>query len=966
MSAKDKFKLLREQEIPELRTRGYLYEHIKTGAQFLSLVNDDKNKVFGVTFRTPPTDSTGVAHIMEHSVLNGSRKYPLKDPFKQLIGSSVNTFLNAFTFPDKTVYPCASAHIKDFYNIVDVYLDTVFYPVLSREAFMQEGWHYEVDGDALTYKGVVFNEMKGSYSDPKHIANNYAMNSLFPDTTYGVDSGGDPARIPDLTYEQFKEFHDTYYHPSNSFAYFYGDDDPEKRFEILEEYLGDFDRKNISSEIALQVRFTEPSRSKHSYPAGEGDKGIVSINWMIGEIKDVVLRHALVVLGYMLTGTPGSPLRKALIDSQLGDDFMVTLDPEDELRQVCFSAGLKGIDPGDTGILETLIFDTLEKLASEGLDQESVDAGLNAVEFSLREVDGVGGSAFPRGLNLCLQSLGMWLHGLDPIEMLAFEKPLNELKQRTKDNPHYFEDLIQKYLLDNTHRSTVTLTPNTTLFETQAKQEVERLEVKYNSLDDSEKERIIKEEAVLKKWQETPDTQEDLAKLPALTLTDLDTKIETVPTQLNAMNDAQVLFHDLETNGIVYIDLGFDMSTLPMHLLSYCNVLSTAFLEVGTSKDDYVSFMQRIDALTGGIATENMVTKHSTNGTIVSQVFMNGRALARQVSDMLALMRDALLHVRLDNKERFKQIVTEAKVGFETSIVDSGHAVVGGRLRSMLSESGWIGEQVGGIDQLQFVRALLKRIDTDWEGVLKDLSEARQLLVNQSSLIVNVTCSYAVWRGLESHVTAFVKEIPSTPVVKQGWHAAPVPASEGLSIPAQVNFVGKGANLYNLGYEFDASIFVIVKFLRSGYLWDTVRLQGGAYGGFCAFDKQSGVFSFLSYRDPNTSDTIARYDAVVEYLRTFELSDADLEKVKIATVGDLGKYKLPDEKGRAALIRHLVGETDESRQETHDQAFNTTLKDFHTFADTLEKLNKQGTISILGSESALKSSDLDLTITNVL
>ena len=407
MQAKNEFNLIKERFVEELRTEAFLYEHIKTGARFLSLVNDDKNKVFGIGFPTPPGDSTGVAHIIEHSVLNGSRKYPVKDPFKQLLGSSVNTFLNAFTYPDKTVYPCASANVKDFYNLVNVYLDTVFYPLLKKEAFLQEGWHYEIENEKLKYKGVVFNEMKGAYSDAERILETASIQSLFPDTVYGVESGGDPRFIPDLTWEKFKEFYNDFYHPSNSFIYFYGDDDPELRFEILDSYLKDFKRENTPSEIPLQPRFSEPRRLIETYPAKEGDKGMVSINWMLGEPSNEIERLSWVILGYILIGTPASPLRKAILDSGLGDDFASALSPEDELRQQCISVGLKGIKPSDAEKLELLVLDTLKSLcdAEKGISDRMINAAINVATFELREASVSSGFPKPKGLNLYIRIL---------------------------------------------------------------------------------------------------------------------------------------------------------------------------------------------------------------------------------------------------------------------------------------------------------------------------------------------------------------------------------------------------------------------------------------------------------------------------------------------------------------------------------------------------------------------------------
>ncbi len=966
MDAKNKFSLIKEQEIPELRTRAMLYEHIKTKARFLSLINNDENKVFGISFRTPPEDSTGVAHIMEHSVLNGSRKYPVKDPFKQLLGSSVKTFLNAFTYPDKTVYPCASANTKDFYNLVDVYLDTVFYPRLTKEAFMQEGWHYEIDDNGrLAYKGVVFNEMKGSYSNVDRIINKRVMESLFPDTVYSNDSGGSPDKIPDLTYEKFKEFHETYYHPSNSFIYFYGNDDVDKRFEIIDEYLGDFDFKEVKSQIREQERFKSPKKITKPYPASDGDKEIICVNWMIEKV-DINLRYDLIIMSHILIGTSASPLRKAMIDSRIGDDFVSAIDPEDELLQFCFSAGLKGVDAKNESKVESVVLDELNKLVSDGIDKRAVDSAINTVEFGLREVDSMDDYPIPRGLNLYMQSLGMWLHGVDPIEGIAFEKYLTELKHKLKNNPSYFESLIEKHLLKNTHRTTVILEPDVKLLEKEAKKEIDKLNRLKESFAKSDIDKIKEELKKFKKWQEEEDSPEDMASIPALSLNDLDTKIKSIPMEKTSESDVSLLYHNLDTNGIVYVDFGFDLTGVPVDLLPYVSLLEMAFLEMGTKKHDYVDFIRRIGTETGGISVSNLITQNASDGSAVAFMFMRGRSLESKVGDMMSIMMDALMFANIGDKDRLKQILTEAKVGFEAGMTQNGHMIVGSRIQSMLSLPGWVSERMSGIEQLRFIRKILEKIDTDWDDVYDKINKTRDLIIDRGSMVVNVTCDHGIWKTVKSDICSAITEFPSQMRHGDSWEISLNPKNEGLSVQTKVNYVGKGTNLYELGYKFDGSSMVISKFLRNGYLWDTVRVRGGAYGGFCSFDKNTGVFVFASYRDPNISETISYYDLAGKYLRECDIDKDGLEKIKIATIGDLDSYLLPQEKGFVSLVRNLTGETEESRQKTRDEVFSTDMEDFHDFADVLEKANKHGIVSILGSEKSLKESGIGLDVTKIL
>src|SRR6516164_4378707 len=473
------FKLLREHALTEFNSTARLYRHAKTGTELLSLVNDDENKVFGVTFRTPPRDSTGVAHILEHAVLCGSRKYPVKEPFVELMKGSLNTFLNAMTFPDKTCYPVASQNLRDFYNLIDVYLDAVFYPLITPNAFRQEGWHYELDAidERLVYKGVVFNEMKGSYSSPDDRLNEFSQRSLFPDTIYGLDSGGDPRHIPDLTYADFKSFHRRYYHPSNARLFFYGDDNPDKRLRLLDSWLRAFDPIAVDSTVTLQKRFSAPQRLMRTFAADAGKseadrKGMATVNWMFDQIPDAETDLGINILEHILIGTSASPLRKAMVDSGLGEDI-AGRGLDDQLLQPMLSVGLKGIDPSAADRVEALVVETLRALVDKGIDRMTVDASLNTVEFRLRE-NNFG--SFPRGIAALLRSLKTWLYDRDPLAPLAFEAPLRSLKTRIAEGEPYFENLIARNLLDNPHRTTLTLRPDPEEAERKAAVERQRLD----------------------------------------------------------------------------------------------------------------------------------------------------------------------------------------------------------------------------------------------------------------------------------------------------------------------------------------------------------------------------------------------------------------------------------------------------------------------------------------------------------
>lgn len=961
------FELVNERDIPELNTHARLFRHVRTGARLLSLENKDENKVFGITFRTPPGDSTGVAHIMEHAVLCGSRKYPVKEPFVELVKGSLNTFLNAMTFPDKTCYPVASQNLRDFYNLVDVYLDAVFYPLITEQTLQQEGWHYELENlDApLNYKGVVFNEMKGAYSSPDSLLARFAQQSLFPDNTYGVDSGGDPEHIPDLTSSQFKAFHTTYYHPSNAYIYFYGDDDPEARLRILDEYLRDFQSASVDSYVRLQPPFQEPQSLEVPYDAGEDaneKKGMLVVNWLLGEPQTAESRLALSILGYILIGTHASPLRKTLIDSGLGED-LAGIGVENDLRQWYFSTGMKGVADGsgteqaNFERLENLIHSTLVELAQNGIDPETVAAALNTIEFRLRE-NNTG--SFPRGLLLMLRSLSTWLYDGDPLAPLAFDAPLAAIKTRLLDGERVFENLIRQYLIENSHRSVVVLRPTEGLRDQKEVEEKEKLAALRSSMKATELETIIQNTRQLKIHQETPDSPESLATIPALKLEDLDRQNKSIPLEVSRICGAETLFHDLFTNGIIYLDLGFNLHGLPQEHLPYLSLFGRALLEMGAAGADFVRLSQRIGRSTGGIRPVIYTSSIAGQKDAAAWFFLRGKATLQHGADLLGILADVLLSPWLDNQARFRQIVLEEKADMEAILVPAGHRIANTRLRAFFSEAGWVDEQISGVSYLTFLRKLAAQVDADWPGVLAHLQAVRATLLNRNAMLVNITLDQAGWQVFQPQLVEFLEQLPAVTFDPITWERDLLPRNEGLTIPAQVNYVGKGGNIFDLGYEMDGSVSVINNYLRTTWLWEKVRVQGGAYGGFCLFDHRSGIFSYLSYRDPNLLDTLAVYDGSGQYLRQLDssrLTPEELTKTIIGTIGDMDAYQLPDAKGFTSMSRYLAKETDSERQRRRNQIFSTSLEHFHAFGEVLDRLQNSSKVVVIGSEQALKQAN---------
>lgn len=954
------FELIKEDDIPELNTRARLYRHRATGAELLSMENNDENKVFGITFRTPPPDSTGLPHIMEHSVLCGSRKYPVREPFVELMKGSLNTFLNAMTFPDKTTYPVASQNLQDFYNLVDVYLDAVFHPRLTPEILQQEGWHYELNApDApLEYKGVVFNEMKGAYSSPDNLMGRYSQQSLFPDTAYGLDSGGDPEVIPNLTYEQFRAFHQTYYHPSNARIYFYGDDDPETRLSLIQEYLSEFEEQPVNSGIDLQPALSEPQRFVYAYPASEEEdkpKAMAMVNWLLPENKEPEIALSLAILSHILVGIPASPLRKALIDSGLGEE-VIGDGLDDNLRQLAFSIGLKGVLPANADKVEALILDTLQDLAEKGIDPEMVEAAVNTVEFRLREQNY---GRYPRGLVLMIQALTTWLHDDDPVKAIAFEEPLGRVKARLAEQPELFSRLVREHLLENTHRVSVILTPDPELRRKQIEAERARLDTIRAQMTDDALAALVTQTQYLKRLQETPDSPEALATIPSLGLEDLDKSPKPVPTEISELHGAQVLFHDLFTNGIVYLDLGFDLHALPQTLIPYAELFGTALLEMGTETEDFVKLTQRIARETGGITPTTLALTVRDTSNSAARLFLRGKATVARADALLAILRDILLTAQLDNRERFKQIVLERKAQQEAMLVPMGHRVALSRLRAQFNEAYWAGEQINGLEHLFFLRELADRIEQDWPSVLTHLEQIRRLLVNPQSMLCNVTVDGESWVRIAPRLEEFLGEFPVASVSRAAWSPAYRVTFEGLTLPANVNYVAKGADLYDLGCPRHGSLEVIAHYLRSTWLWERVRVQGGAYGGFCVFDQHSGLFSYVSYRDPNLVATLDVYDKTPDFLRALDLSQEELVKSIIGTIGAMDAYELPDAKGYSAMSRYLAGYSEEARQQYRTEVLQTTAAHFVDFADVLERVRDVGRVVVLGAKDVIEAANAE-------
>lgn len=952
------FKLIHKEEISELNSLALRFEHEATGADLIVLENDDDNKVFCITFRTPPENDRGVAHILEHSVLCGSRKYPVKEPFVELLKSSLQNFLNAMTFPDKTMYPVASRNQKDLFNLMNVYLDAVLFPKITEETFMQEGWHYELQSrDAeMVYKGVVFNEMKGVFSNPESVLDRDLSHSLFPDTTYGCESGGDPAAIPDLTYEEFKGFHEKYYHPSNSRIFLYGDGDTGEYLKFMQEnFLKNFKRAEVDSSVGVQKQFDKARRKLKDYAVGQDEslekKTYVVLGFKLDKSTDYEHCLSWNILNHILMGTPASPLRKALIDSGLGNE-VVGGGFDDNRVETVFAVGLNGTEKDHEEKIIDLIFSTLRDLADKGIEKDMVKASVNTVDFKLREAN-FGG--FPKGIVYNIQSLASWLYDSDPLTHLKYDELMKKIKVESRKG--YFEKLIKTYLLENNHQSVVVLVPKQGLAEERETSVREKLAQVKSSMDEKSLDDLVEKTKALQEMQVRPDDPEALASLPTLELSEVSRETPVFPLDVKKESSPKILFHDLITNKIAYTQVGFNAHAVPAELVQYLPLFGKLILEMGTRKSDYVRIAQQIGIRTGGIrGSHYSATPLDERETVISWIIFRGVALVEKVGELYDLYAELFGEYSFDNHKRLTEIIKASKADMEASIVPSGNHYVSSRLQSYYSRLGKYDELTGGITYYKFLEQLQKRAEKDPAEVANKFTQVADLLFTKDNLLVNLTSEAEDYEVLEDKSLKLAEMFTDSSRSPAALNFDDVQINEAFPTASTVQYVGKGANLYDLGFTYSGKFNVLKSILRTGYLWDRVRVQGGAYGSSLSLDPFTGDFSMVSYRDPNLTETLAVYDEISDFLDNLNLSGKEFEKILIGCVGQLDPPLTPDRKGSISMAEYLTGITYEFKQKVRDELLSTKLEDVKEFSGLFQKIKETGAVCVLGNEEKIKNS----------
>lgn len=953
------FKLIKIDNVPEVASDTFEFKHVKSGARLLYLKNKDDNKVFSIAFRTPPTDDTGVPHIIEHSTLCGSRKFPLKEPFVELVKGSLNTFLNAMTYPDKTVYPVASCNDKDFHNLMDVYLDAVFYPAMleNPEILMQEGWHYEIEqpDEPLKYSGVVYNEMKGALSSPEDLLGNEIMRALYPDTAYSHESGGNPAAIPDLTYEEFKEFHRKYYSPANSYIYLYGDMDIEEQLKFIdEEYLSHFDIVDVDSTIKEQAAFNEIKQVVADYPIGEAEtteaKTFLSYSLVAGNPDEVEDLLALSILEDALLKNHASPLRMALIEAGIGQDVSSSFDGA--MLQPFFSIEMTGSEPRHADKFVEVIRTTLAKIVQEGLDRNLLEGTLNRMEFRLRESD--FGTA-PKGLVYNLTLMNSWLYDRDPLLMLRYEKVLTSL--RDKLSTRYYEELIESKLLNNHFGALVVLKPSATMAAENTKKLEEKLaQVKAGMTPDKIQE-LIDAAASLKKRQQTPDSPEALATIPLLKISDINPKVRVLPMEERELDGVKILLSDVDTKGIVYYSLYFDVEVVPQELVPYAYLFNDLLGRVDTRANDYVELSKKITFYTGGMGGDIDVFQIAGQPDEFRPLFrMSSKVFYRNLPVAVDLMKEIINDTIFDNESRLKELIIQSKVGMEMEMLNSSVSVARGRLASFISKGG-VFEEMGELSFYPILKDLADNFDERYDELKTKLQQLQQLLFSSKRLTIGVTMPKKDYGRFEQEIKGLIGALKGNKTADEApvqTYALPVEGhQEALLSSSQVQYVGKGANIIKLGYRVPGCIRVMEVMLKYEYFWIKIRVQGGAYGAMTSINSNGNVM-FLSYRDPKLKETLQVFDGTADFLKNFDADEREMTKYIIGTISNIDMPLTPQMTGNIAQSLYFKKYSQEQRQKVRDEILSTTPEDIRKLAPAIEAAMKENNICVFGNEAVLE------------
>lgn len=956
LSKLEGYDLLDMEYIKGLDATGCLLIHKKTKAKVALLLNDDDNKVFNIAFRTPCSNDTGVPHIMEHSVLCGSDKFPVKDPFVELVKGSLNTFLNAMTSSMKTMYPVASCNDTDFKNLMDVYLDAVFHPNIykHKEIFLQEGWSYKLDNidDELTISGVVYNEMKGAFSSPDSVLYRYIRHTIFPDNEYSYESGGDPQYIPELSYEEFLDFHRKYYHPSNSYIYLYGDLDPVERLEFIDrEYLSKYDYLQVDSALTEHVPFMEPREEYKTYPIGDNedskDKTYVAYTTTFGKCTDPKIYYAMNILEYALVNMPGAPVKQALVESGLAKDLtggcMTSMDN-------IFTFVAVGANEEDKDKIVEVMEDTLRGIVRDGLDKDALRAALNIYEFKYREADYGGHS---KGLFYGLDILESWMFDeLHPFTLIDADNVFIYLNSVVETG--YFETLIEQFILENNHKVILTLAPEAGLTKKTEEELKTKLAEYKASLSEKQLQDIIDETKALLKYQSEPSSVEDMEKIPMLKLEDINKESPRIEYQVKELSDVKIIYSELFTNNIAYATVSFNTANISEELLPYVGLLSKILGYIDTDNYSYVALNNMINMHTGGLDIATLIYRDAkVNEKYELRFEASIKVLYDKLPKAFEIMEEVLLHSKLDDVKRLKEIVEELKASLSSKVGNSGHSLAIGRATSYFSEASYVGDIISGVSYLWFIEELAENFDSKVSEVVDKLKEVAGLIFNKNNLVIGYTANEDGYERLTKPFADFVEKLDATEVSPCKRNLKITKKNEGLKTSAQIQYVARTGNFKKEGYEYTGVFRTLENIMDYGYLWENIRVKGGAYGCMSGYSFGGNVY-FCSYRDPNLEKTNDIYEGIPEYLRNFNESDRDILKYIIGTISTLDRPKTAKGKGDAALRFYLSSITMDMVQKERDEVMSLSNEKINRLGDIIEAVLAQDNICVVGNAGKIE------------
>jgi presequence protease len=964
------YRIRRISSLKEIGAVFYLLEHAATGARHVHISNQDQENTFGVTFKTVPADSTGVAHILEHTVLCGSRNFPVRDPFFSMLKRSLNTFMNAFTASDWTMYPFSTQNRKDFYNLMDVYLDAAFFPRLDRLSFKQEGHRLEVDTEdgvpVLAYKGVVYNEMKGAMSSPDQVMGRSLLNALYPDTTYSNNSGGDPAVIPRLTHEQLVAFHQRHYHPSNAYFYTYGHLPLKDHLDfIADKIMRRFERIDPQTDVPAQPRWNAPRTARYTYPLAAGEdasrKSQVCLAWLTCDVRDTFEVLALTVLEQILLGNAASPLRKALMDSGLGSTLSDGSGYDAENRDTMFACGLKDTAEDAAEEIERIVFSVLSELTQKGLDPELIASAIHQIEFHRKEVTN---TPYPYGIKLMLMIIGSWLHGGDPERILQLDADFKRLHAEIAAGA-FFENCIRRFFLDNLHRVRMTLVPD--FHKAQAEQARERKELDdLQRQMDADRLRRIQDEAVqLKARQEKP---EDVSCLPTLALADIPPKVQScAPTDI--MSDLPLWRYALPTSGIYYLSSAAAVAPLPEHLLPWVPFFCYSLSKIGTRRFTYDQMARRIDAATGGLGLSAQArVLYDPSHRCLPLIQFNAKCLTRNIDPMHAIVEELMAQADFHDLKRLKQLLSEYRSGLDSMIVQNGHRLAISLSSRTFSPAAALGEMWSGIHQVRTIRSFSREIN---DAGLKELADRLTAIAKAVFTADNIIMSAVGEADAVQSATERMRASGVFSALRRDRADAHLPTlnfappdgtpREGWSTSSAVAFVAQTVPAVRMGHPDAACLSVLSKMLRSLYLHREIREKGGAYGGFALYNQETGLFSLASYRDPHIVQTLKVYAGAVDFLKKAQIGDEDVKEAVLQVCSEIDKPDPPGPAARKAFLRQIVGLTDPQRVAFKQQLLTVTLKQVLAAAATyLGQAEQRSGVAVIAGGKHLEDANTQL------